>query len=104
MAVYVDPPIWEWRGRMWCHLTADREEELHRFAARLGLPRRKFQCRPGRPWVDHYDIPEPMRPAALRLGAMEITLREAGALLAQRREACRLENPIAPVHHRLPRK
>ncbi len=74
---------------MWCHLTADSEEELHRFAARLGLPRHKFQARPGRPWVDHYDIPESMRAAAVGLGATEVTLREAGALIAQRREACR---------------
>jgi hypothetical protein len=89
MASYVDAPIWEWRGRMWCHLTADSEEELHRSAAQLGLPRYKFQSRAGRPWVDHYDIPESMRPAAVRLGAIEITLREAGAQIARRREAAK---------------
>ena len=61
MAVYVDGAIWEWRGRMWCHLTADSEEELHRFAADLGLARAKFQSRSGRPWVDHYDVPESLR-------------------------------------------
>jgi hypothetical protein len=87
MAVYVDPPIWEWRGRMWCHLTADGEEELHRFAAQLGLPRYKFQSRPGRPRVDHYDVPDSIRPEAVRLGAIEITFREAGARIARRREA-----------------
>ena len=85
MAVYVDEPIWEWRGRMWCHLTADSEGELHRFAARLGLRRSSFQSRPGRPWVDHYDITERTRLEAVQLGATPITLREAGQQLAQRR-------------------
>ncbi len=87
MAVYVDPPIWEWRGRMWCHLTADSEAELHRFAAQLGLPRYKFQSRPGRPEVDHYDVPDSSRPEAVTLGAIEISLREAGVQIARRREA-----------------
>jgi len=87
MAVYVDGAIWEWRGRMWCHLTADSEEELHRFAADLGLARAKFQSRSGRPWVDHYDVPESLRAPAVRLGALEITFREAGAQIARRRAA-----------------
>ena len=89
MAVYVDGAIWEWRGRMWCHLTADSEEELHGFAAALGLPRSKFQSRSGRPWVDHYDVPESLRSEAVRLGALEITFREAGAQIARRRDAAR---------------
>ena len=41
MATYVDEAIWEWRGRRWCHLTADSQDELHELAARLGLLR---QC------------------------------------------------------------
>ncbi len=85
MAVYVDEAIWEWRGRLWCHLTADSEEELHLFAARLGLRRSAFQSRPGRPWVDHYDITERRRLQAVRLGALPITLGEAGRQLARRR-------------------
>jgi hypothetical protein len=89
MAVYVDGAIWEWRGRMWCHLTADSEEELHRFAADLGLARAKFQSRSGRPWVDHYDVSESLRSEAVRLGALEITFREAGAQIARRRDAAR---------------
>ncbi len=89
MAVYVDGAIWEWRGRMWCHLTADSQEELHRFAADLGLARAKFQSRSGRPWVDHYDVPESLRPEAVRLGALEITFREAGTQIARRRDAPR---------------
>ena len=85
MSVYVDEAIFERWGRRWCHLTADTTEELHAFAAMLGLERRRFQTKPGRPWVDHYDITEDKRTEAVALGAVEITLREAGAQLARKR-------------------
>ena len=39
MAVYVDEAIWQWAGQRWCHLLADDVDELHRFAARLGVHR-----------------------------------------------------------------
>ncbi|MDQ3720860.1 MAG: DUF4031 domain-containing protein [Actinomycetota bacterium] len=89
MGVYVDAPIWEGGGRLWCHLTADTEEELHAFATTLGLKRARFQSKPGRSWVDHYDIAEPKRRQAVALGAVEITIQEAGAQLARKREAAR---------------
>jgi Protein of unknown function (DUF4031) len=89
MAVYVDEPIWERGGQLWCHLTADTPEELHAFATMLGLRRSRFQSKPGRPWVDHYDITEPKRRQAVALGAVAITIEEAGAQLARKREAAR---------------
>ncbi len=89
MAVYVDAPIWEGGGRLWCHLTADTAEELHAFASVLGLRRSRFQAKPGRPWVDHYDIAEPKRGQAVALGAVEVTIAEAGAQIARKREAAR---------------
>ena len=87
MGVYVDGAIWEKGGRLWCHLTADTADELHAFAAMLGLRRWRFQSKPGRPWVDHYDIPEPKRREAVALGAVEVTISEAGAQIARKREA-----------------
>lgn len=89
MAVYVDEPIWERGGLMWCHLTADADEELHAFAAGLGLRRSRFQSKPGRPWTDHYDITEHKRRRAVAGGAVEITTREAGVQLARKRQAAR---------------
>jgi len=89
MAVYVDEPIWERGDQLWCHLTADTAEELHAFATMLGLRRSRFQSKPGRPWVDHYDINEPKRRQAVALGAVEIRIGEAGAQLARKREAAR---------------
>jgi hypothetical protein len=87
MAVYVDELVWESRGRMWCHLLSDSDAELHRFAVRLGLPRSAFHSRPGRPWRDHYDVPDELRAGAVRLGAREITFHEAGGHIVRRRQA-----------------
>ncbi len=89
MAVYVDEPIWERRDRRWCHLTADTSEELHELAARLGLLRQWFQSKPGRPWHDHYDLPEDVRDQAIACGARPLTTLEMGRLQARRRDAAR---------------
>jgi hypothetical protein len=54
----------------WCHLVSDSSfEELHVFAARLGIPRHRFQG-------DHYDLPRHVRKRALALGAQEVGTRE----------------------------
>jgi hypothetical protein len=55
---------------------------LHAMADALGVPRRYFQ---DHPWRWHHDLPEPLRPLAVALGAKEIDLHEVGALLRQRR-------------------
>lgn len=49
MAVYVDAAIWKWAGHRWCHLMADDTDELHRFAAALGVKRSSYQGRPRHP-------------------------------------------------------
>ena len=69
MTVYVDSAIHSWKGKKWCHLFADTEDELHNFAARLGLRRAWFQ-----PWpqhgLPHYDITANKRKQALSIGAI----------------------------------
>ncbi len=84
MAAYVDRAIWQWRGRLWCHLLADELDELHVFADRVGVPRRAFQDRR----YPHYDLPEERRAIAVELGALEVSFREiivvARRLRAQR--------------------
>src|SRR5215831_5896082 len=54
-AVYVDEAIWEWRGLKWAHLLADDTDDLHRFAAALGIHRTSYQG-PPRTSVPHYDL------------------------------------------------
>lgn len=68
MAVYVDSEAIRWRGREWCHLVADTLEELHDFAARLGLRRSWFQDRGRYP---HYDVTASVRLRALNMGAID---------------------------------
>ena len=85
MAVYVDIAIWERHGRRWCHLLADDPAELHAFAAALGIERRRFQTKAARPWVDHYDIDEPRRTAAIERGAIELDRRAVVKLVARKR-------------------
>jgi hypothetical protein len=87
--VYVDEAIFERWGRRWCHLTADTPEELHAFAAGLGLGRARLQSKPDRPWADHYDLTEEKRREAVARGAVEITLKEAGRQLARKRRRAR---------------
>ena len=67
MTVYVDNECIEWRGQLWCHLVAESLDELHRFAARLGLRRDWFQDKASYP---HYDVTTTIRQRALRLGAL----------------------------------
>ncbi len=85
MAVYVDRAIWERHDRFWCHLLADDEDELHAFAAALGCERRRFQSRPRRPWIDHYDLDEERRAKAVQAGAIELTRREVCDVIARKR-------------------
>lgn len=104
MTVYVDDAripatVRRIRSR-WSHLTADTEQELHTFAARIGLQRSWYQtckrkCAPeGQPcphW--HYDVTEAKRAEALRAGAQAIGIREMGALASARRAAARQATP-----------
>jgi hypothetical protein len=75
MAVYVDAAIWHFAGRRWCHLMADDEAELHRFARRLGLHRQSYQG-PPKTSAAHYDITGFERDRAVRLGAIECSRAE----------------------------
>jgi hypothetical protein len=68
--IVIDRPLWRWRGRRWSHLASDVDyEELHAFAARLGLRREWFQG-------DHYDVPEEAWDDAVALGATPIESRD----------------------------
>lgn len=69
MPVYVDTAIHPWRGRLWCHMWADGQAEMHAFAERLGIPRARFQRPPYASWR-HYDLDTLQREAAIRLGAV----------------------------------
>ena len=111
MAILVDEAIWPWRGRRWAHLVSDADyEELHAFAAGVGLRRMAFQG-------DHYDVPAEVRDRALDLGAEAVGGREllgrlktAGLRLAPGRrpgaweEVGRWPGAVSYTHLTLPTK
>ncbi len=75
MTLYIDPPAWPGHGRMWSHLVSDVSyDELHLFAAELGVPRRAFER-------DHYDLPAHRYADAVAAGAIEVSSREVVRLL-----------------------
>jgi hypothetical protein len=84
MTVFVDSLFMTAASARWpyhqaCHMFTDgNEQELHDFAARLGLKRSWFQ-RHKTLW--HYDLTANKRKEALRLGASPIDGREYGKLL-----------------------
>lgn len=70
MTLLIDPPNSPGHGRMWSHLASDVSfEELHAFAAGLGIPRRGFDR-------DHYDIPAERYDDVVAAGAVPVTSRE----------------------------
>src|SRR5215470_3152316 len=74
MAVLVDPihrySYVNLAIKDWCHMAVDGSfEELHAFAATLGIPRTRFQG-------DHYDLPPWGRERAVSLGAEEVSTGE----------------------------
>jgi len=80
MAVYVDGAIWGWRGLKWCHLLADDIDELHRFAARLGIHRSSYQG-PPKTATPHYDLTAFERRRAIAFGAKPCSREEIVAVL-----------------------
>lgn len=90
MAILVDQAIWAWRGREWAHLVSDTSyDELHAFAARLGIPTEAFQG-------DHYDVPTDVRQRAIALGADAVDARELVRRL--RAAGLRRSRRDPPVH------
>src|ERR1700748_1349781 len=101
MAVLVDPlrhyPHVPYAVTHWCHMTSDRSfEELHAFAATLGIPRSRFQG-------DHYDLPPWGRERAVALGAVEVSTGELLQRMAvPRGERARARASRTRAAHRSP--
>ena len=92
MTILVDPAVWPWRGREWAHLVSDLSyDELHAFAAKLGVQRQVFQG-------DHYDVPAPLRQRAIALGAQPVAARELVARLNAAGLRRRKGRPTSSAH------
>lgn len=100
MTVYVDDMRMQARvgsiSARWSHLIADTEEELHEFAAKLGLARAWFQepefagapCKEGSLAAEmwHYDVTDGKRARAIQLGAKAVGWRELSIIIQKRWE------------------
>lgn len=92
MAVYVDDAFVEGDWGKWTgggHLQADTLDELHEFAASIGLRRSWFQTRPGRPWRDHYDCTRSRRDRAILAGAIPEAVQDGTLRRRAARDAAR---------------
>ncbi len=92
----VDEARWPAHGRLWAHLVSDVSyEELHAFAAAVGLPPRGFDH-------DHYDVPEDRLDELVAAGAVRTPPREllrrlvASGLRVSSRERAGLPTRAAP--------
>ncbi|MFI5941186.1 DUF4031 domain-containing protein [Streptomyces uncialis] len=89
MTLYIDPPTWPGHGRLWSHLVSDVSyDELHAFAALIGVPPRAFDR-------DHYDIPshryaDVVRAGAVETGSKDLVRRLTEAGLRRRKHRPRL--------------
>ena len=97
MTVYIDRPDWPGHGRLWAHMISDVSyEELHAFAAGLGIPRRAFER-------DHYDVVAERHPQALAAGARLVTSREivdrlnSAGLRRRKMPGARGARPVGPA-------
>ncbi|MFA6230923.1 MAG: DUF4031 domain-containing protein [Rhodanobacter sp.] len=92
MTVYVDDMRASFGRMVMCHLLADSDEELHAMAERIGVARKWWQG-PPKTRYSHYDIALSKRALAVQGGAVEITLRQAGAMSFRRRATGQLGHP-----------
>lgn len=85
MACYVDDMNAKYGRMVMCHMLADTDEELHEIAKKIGVQRKWHQCA-GTP-KSHYDICLAKKKIAVEFGAIEITWREAAAIVRRKRVA-----------------
>ena len=73
--ILIDPPLAPGRGKLWSHVASDTSyEELHEFAARIGLPPQAFDR-------DHYDVPQQWYDDVVAAGAVPVRSRDLVAAL-----------------------
>lgn len=75
MGIYIDPPQWPARGRLWSHLISDTSfDQLHAFARETGIPAGAFDA-------DHYDIPSDRHAECVAAGAHPCRSRDLVTML-----------------------
>ena len=101
MTIYIDDmhryPMGQFGRMKMSHMVADTDDELHAMAAAIGMKRAWFQG-------DHYDVSLGMRANAVRLGAVEVTLKTLAWMCHMRRKTGSLPTPEAADENRAAEK
>lgn len=63
------------------HMIGDSLDELHQMAQAIGVDKKHFQNKKGKP---HYDVCQTMKQKAIKLGAIEINDREIVRILKEK--------------------
>ncbi|MFT3679448.1 MAG: DUF4031 domain-containing protein [Ferruginibacter sp.] len=71
--VYIGTREWKYRGMLMSHMIADTLSELHDMAELIGVDKRHFQDKLGKP---HYDVCKQNKQKAIAAGAKEIDDRQ----------------------------
>lgn len=99
MTILIDPPTWPFNGGLFSHVASDTSiEQLHAFAARVGLHPRSYDG-------DHYDVPADRYAQVVAAGAVGVSNRELLAALQRsglRFRKRRGERPLASIPDGLP--
>lgn len=66
-----------------CHMVADSIDELHSMADKIGVSRRHFQDKKGKP---HYDVCRSKRNLAICYGAQVVTSKDIIRILKEQTE------------------
>ena len=84
MTVYVDNMKANYGRMKMCHMIADTSDELLSMADKIGI-KRKWVQKKGK-YDEHFDICMSKKAKAIELGAKEITWRELGKKIIERRK------------------
>lgn len=90
MTVYVDDMRAKFGRMIMCHMIADTDEELRSMAQRIGVAQRWHQG-------DHFDICLEKRALAVAAGAVEVSMRQCGAMNIRRRATGALGPPATAM-------
>jgi hypothetical protein len=83
MAVYVDNMNAGYGRMKMCHMIADTTDELLAMADTIGIARRWLQH--AGTHREHFDICLSKRALAVKAGAVEVTMKQIGRILRERR-------------------
>lgn len=83
MTVYIDEPKHAFGRMVMCHMMADSTQELLEMADKIGVARKWLQ-KPGTAY-EHFDVCKSARAKAVEHGARQVTSRDLGQIIRQRK-------------------